>query len=209
METLSATFTELIKEYWYVAVAGAILAFAILVAVIIVIAKAAKSIKQNSDIKKAIKREDAEERRREEEKRARIEEDERAAALAEYDGEEPEKEEITEEETVTEDNYMKAEDKNKKEVKTKAEVKATPKAEDAEPAKKPERKAVYRVIYDGENKEWMIKKDGATRVIRRVKTKAEAMEIANRLAENQDLSLTVQKKDGKFQKKRNYNNITR
>ena len=104
---------------------------------------------------------------------------------------------------------MKAEDKNKKEVKTKAEVKATPKAEEAESAKKPERKAVYRVIYDGENKEWMIKKDGATRVIRRVKTKAEAMEIANRLAENQDLSLTVQKKDGKFQKKRNYNNITR
>ena len=209
METLSATFTELIKEYWYVAVAGAILAAAIFVAVIIVIAKAAKSIKQNSDIKKAIKREGAEERRREEEKRARIEEDERAAALAEYDGEEPEKAEITEEETVTEDNYMKAEDKNKKEVKTKAEVKATPKAEEAESGKKPERKAVYRVIYDGENKEWMIKKDGATRVIRRVKTKAEAMEIANRLAENQDLSLTVQKKDGKFQKKRNYNNITR
>lgn len=65
-------------------------------------------------------------------------------------------------------------------------------------------KAVYRVIYDSENKEWMVKKDGAQRVIRRVRTKAEALELANQFATNQELAMSVQKKDGKFQKKRNY-----
>ena len=69
---------------------------------------------------------------------------------------------------------------------------------------KTEKKAIYRVVYDKENKEWLIKKDGATRVIRRVKTKAEALELATQFAENQDLAMSVQKKDGKFQKKSNY-----
>ena len=69
---------------------------------------------------------------------------------------------------------------------------------------KTEKKAIYRVVYDKDNKEWLIKKDGATRIIRRVKTKAEALELATQFAENQDLSLSVQKKDGKFQKKSNY-----
>ena len=71
-------------------------------------------------------------------------------------------------------------------------------------AEKGEIKAVYRVIYDKENKEWLIKKDGASRIIRRVKTKAEALELATQFAENQELNITVQKKDGKFQKKTNY-----
>lgn len=70
-----------------------------------------------------------------------------------------------------------------------------------------EKKAVYRVVYEKETKEWLIKKDGAQRVIRRVKTKAEALELAKQFSENQDLALSVQKKDGKFQKKVNYNKM--
>ncbi len=76
-----------------------------------------------------------------------------------------------------------------------------------ETVEKGEIKAVYRVIYDKENKEWLIKKDGAARVIRRVKTKAEALELATQFAENQELNITVQKKDGKFQKKTNYRSM--
>ena len=64
--------------------------------------------------------------------------------------------------------------------------------------------AVYRVIYDSENKEWMVKKDGAQRVIRRTRTKTEAVDLAKKFSENQDLALSVQKKDGKFQKKSSY-----
>lgn len=59
----------------------------------------------------------------------------------------------------------------------------------------------YRVIYDMSEKVWLIKKDGAKRVIRKVATKAEATKIAKELSENQNLNLTIHKKDGKFQKK--------
>lgn len=59
----------------------------------------------------------------------------------------------------------------------------------------------YRVIYDISEKVWLIKKDGAKRVIRKVSTKAEATKIAKELSENQNLNLTIHKKDGKFQKK--------
>lgn len=61
--------------------------------------------------------------------------------------------------------------------------------------------AGYRLIYDKENHNWMIKKDGAKRIIRRVKTKEEALKIAKELSKNQDTFLVVHKKDGKFQKK--------
>ena len=58
----------------------------------------------------------------------------------------------------------------------------------------------YRILYDKETKTWEIRKDNAKRVIRRVKTKKEALEIAQELSERQDLNLVVHKKDGKFQK---------
>lgn len=59
----------------------------------------------------------------------------------------------------------------------------------------------YMVTYDKEEKEWIIKKTGAERASRRCKTKAEALEIVAKLSENQDLGVSVKKKDGKFQKK--------
>ncbi|MBP5308917.1 MAG: DUF2188 domain-containing protein [Clostridia bacterium] len=189
MNALSATFAEFIGKYWYVAAAGAILVVAVLVTLVTVLSRGAGRIRQNAAIKRALKRESEEENRRAEEKRARMAEDARFYETAISEEETPDGENgsnITEIKT-TEDDALKTDEKP------------------ANTAKK----AVYRVVYDGENKEWMIKKDGAARVIRRVKTKAEALEIAGRLADNQDLSLTVQKKDGKFQKKRNYSNITR
>ena len=64
----------------------------------------------------------------------------------------------------------------------------------------PARKQKYMVTYDKENKEWVVKKTGAARASRRCRTKAEALEVAEHLAESQDLNLTVKKKDGKFQK---------
>ena len=59
----------------------------------------------------------------------------------------------------------------------------------------------YMVVYDKENKNWIIKKTGAKKASKRCKTKKEALEIAERLADNQDLNLSIKKKDGKFQKK--------
>ncbi|MBQ4049367.1 MAG: DUF2188 domain-containing protein [Clostridia bacterium] len=59
----------------------------------------------------------------------------------------------------------------------------------------------YRVIFDKNTHTWIIKKDNAKRVIRRVRTKEEAMRIAKELSKNQETALVVHKKDGKFQKK--------
>ena len=61
--------------------------------------------------------------------------------------------------------------------------------------------AKYRVIYDKETITWEVRKDGAKRVIRRVKTKEEALKIAKELSRSHETALVVHKRDGKFQKK--------
>lgn len=61
----------------------------------------------------------------------------------------------------------------------------------------------YMVTYDKEHEEWVVKKTGASRASKRCKTKKEAMEVAEKLAQSQDLNITVKKKDGKFQKREN------
>ena len=70
---------------------------------------------------------------------------------------------------------------------------------------KKERAQKYMVTYDKENKDWVVRKTGSQRASKRCKTKKEAMEVAERLAESQDLNLSVKKKDGKFQKRENAN----
>lgn len=95
----------------------------------------------------------------------------------------------------------------KDEEKTKVEKTKSVKSEKTETAEKtsakeqPAKAGAYRVIYDREAAEWTIKKDGASRVIRRVKTKEEALKLAKEFSKNGDASLIVHKKDGKFQKK--------
>lgn len=75
--------------------------------------------------------------------------------------------------------------------------------DDKESAPKEKRtKQRYIVTYDKEAKQWVVKKTDSQRASKRCKTKAEALEVAERLSESQDLSLTVKKKDGKFQKQR-------
>lgn len=59
----------------------------------------------------------------------------------------------------------------------------------------------YMVIYDKEKKDWVIKKTGAAKASKRCKTKKEALEFVEKYAENQDLNVSIKKKDGKFQKK--------
>ena len=66
-----------------------------------------------------------------------------------------------------------------------------------------QKKSVYRVLYDKEDKLWKIKKDGAKRVIDSKKTKEEALARVQELSKSQDTKFVVYKKDGKFQKKAN------
>ena len=58
------------------------------------------------------------------------------------------------------------------------------------------------LTYDKENKEWVVKKTGGQRASKRFSTKKEALVYAEKLSQNQDLNLTVKKKDGKFQKRK-------
>ena len=84
-----------------------------------------------------------------------------------------------------------------KEVKTEEEV-------DVEVVEKA-RKAIYRVVFDKEDRLWKIKKDGAKRVIDSFVTKDEALARVQELSQSQDHKFVVYKKDGKFQKKANLN----
>ena len=61
----------------------------------------------------------------------------------------------------------------------------------------------YRVTYDKDRQNWVVKMDGATRASKRCSTKEEALKVAKELAKKKDSKLSVHKKDGKFQKKAN------
>ena len=65
-----------------------------------------------------------------------------------------------------------------------------------------EKKAIYRVLYNKEERTWQIKKDGAKRVISSFPTKDEDLKRVKELSESNDLNYIVHKKDGKFQKKK-------
>lgn len=67
--------------------------------------------------------------------------------------------------------------------------------------KKAEKKPIYRVLYDKENRVWIIKKDGAKRVISSFVTKDEALNRVKELSMSNDMNFIVHKKDGKFQRK--------
>lgn len=88
-------------------------------------------------------------------------------------------------------------------VKTEKTCKSNAKEEKGEEVEEKQKKAVYRVIFDKEDKLWKIKKDGAKRVIDSKKTKEEALERVQELSKSQDTNFVVYKKDGKFQKKAN------
>lgn len=66
-----------------------------------------------------------------------------------------------------------------------------------------DRRGVYRVVYDKEDKLWKIKRDGAKRVIETKQTKDEAVKRVMELSGNKEVGFVVHKKDGKFQKKQN------
>lgn len=58
----------------------------------------------------------------------------------------------------------------------------------------------FIVKYDRGKDSWVIKKEGVDRVVRRVDTKEEAMNVARALCKKYNANLVVHKKDGKFQK---------
>lgn len=97
---------------------------------------------------------------------------------------------------VKDDTVVVSEPKTKE-----AETKDATVSEENMEDKKPSQK--YMVTYDKDRKDWVVKKTGATRASKRCKTKKEAMEVAEKLAESQDLNISVKKKDGKFQKREN------
>ncbi|MBO7378005.1 MAG: DUF2188 domain-containing protein [Clostridia bacterium] len=210
---LAGSLTEMLAEYWYIIIPLAFLAVGLLIWLIVIVYRAAMNAREDSEVRKAIMQDEENERKRAMEKAEKDREDREKEAEKDQavTAEEPIPEDKPEE-SYGADSFKPVEEEN---AKPEESEKAEPDEGEAEiyaeeeivmgtEDKKTEKKALYRVIYDAENKEWMVKKDGAARVIRRVKTKAEALELAKKFAENQDLSLSVQKKDGKFQKKGNY-----
>ncbi len=58
----------------------------------------------------------------------------------------------------------------------------------------------FTVAFDRQKLSWVIRKQGVKRVVRRLDTKQEAMQIARELCKKYDAQLVVHKRDGKFQK---------
>ena len=106
-------------------------------------------------------------------------------------------EEKTEEKVEVKDDTVVVSEPKTKEAETKDATESEENMEDKKPSQK------YMVTYDKDRKDWVVKKTGATRASKRCKTKKEAMEVAEKLAESQDLNISVKKKDGKFQKREN------
>lgn len=87
--------------------------------------------------------------------------------------------------------------------------KAAPKEEKKTAAKKDTDKKdaskgkVWHVtLRDGKPRVWVVKAEGATRAYKTFNTKAEAEECVRKLkANNDDATVVIHKKDGKFQKK--------
>lgn len=90
---------------------------------------------------------------------------------------------------------------NTKKVETKAAKTNAVKPVGKKVAKK-EAAPSYRVMHEKETSTWVIKKDGSTRVIRRVKTKEEALDVVKGLSVNQGLNVVVHKRNGQFQAKK-------
>ena len=59
----------------------------------------------------------------------------------------------------------------------------------------------YKVLFDKVKKEWVVKKEGATRATKRCKTKEEAIEFAKKCTIDAEIGSTFHQKDGKFQKR--------
>ena len=206
LKQLTADIIPFLTEYWYIVAAVLMIAIIAIITLAILLSRAMRNLKENSEVTKARKKDLIQKQKKEEEKalQLKLEREAKETNAPQTESQPQQGENVSQTDTAqqSEDNLT-----AQTEVATAdatADLPQNNNQKEIKMAETTEKKAVYRVIYDKDNKEWLIKKDGATRVIRRVRTKAEALELANQFAENQDLSLSVQKKDGKFQKKSNY-----
>ena len=103
---------------------------------------------------------------------------------------------------VEETEQVEKQQREEKQPQKEAKKEEESKKEETEVSKK-DKPNRYRVTYDKEQGNWVVKMDGANRASRRCATKEEALKVAKELAEKKDASLSVHKKDGKFQKKSN------
>ena len=78
--------------------------------------------------------------------------------------------------------------------------KVAKKADEQKPETEEKTTERYRVVYDKEEKNWIVRIDGGKRASRRCATKEEALKVAKDLAKKKDANLSVHKMNGKFQK---------
>lgn len=201
------------NKVYIIVVAAVIIVFAIIVVVAV---KRKKPVSYTPDeidraVDEAAEEKAALRKAQEREKESDLVENEEASAESEVQAstpaEEPcEKEEPQEETTKTVQEALETEEENEELTFEAADIEEPQeeKHEEQKTAAPQKHKTVsYRILYDRETKTWEVRKDNAKRVIRRVRTKREALEIAQELCQRQDLNLVVHKKDGKFQRKPN------
>ncbi len=187
---------EFLRNYWWIILISAI-AVAVLVVIIVV---ACKNKKANSN-KKVTENKNAGLQKTQivEEKPAETQE----KTVKENSMNSTKKKETPSKKQEEKTNTQ-AKQTEKKKVATKTEAKT--KTEDVKAKETTETKEVkakaqkYIISYDKNEREWVVKKTGSARASKRFHTKQEALKYAEALSEKQNISMTVKKKDGKFQK---------
>lgn len=221
-KTKEKNMLEFLKNYWELLLCG-VLIIVVIVLLIVFRDKPAESDKISDNKSKAESKDETkvDEIKEQPEKEEKVEEKPESEQKVEEKPAETEKVESENETEVVEEKSEPVEEKEPKKVKAKKKAKQpkkevleqpkteveTPeeKAEEVENVSKEEKAKLqkYMVTYDKEQKVWVVKKTGAKRASKLCKTKKEAMEVVTKLADSQDLNISVKKKDGKFQKREN------
>lgn len=92
-----------------------------------------------------------------------------------------------------------------KEAPVEVEEKEDEEEEDDSNPDKPKRPAKYHISQNKDTEaehagEWRVRKEGSTKTIKYFKTQKEAIQYAEKLAENQDSSIVIHKRDGTIRK---------
>ena len=209
-----ASLTEFLKNSWYFIVAGMLLV-ALIVFWIVEVKKSNKNkkfkfenLEEDFAEKEQTEPEQAKEEKeeqvqevKEEPKKENTEEKKEEKPKAKKQTKEQPKEEVKEEtkEEPKKETKKSAPKKAEKVEEVKVAIEVKEEKTEEETANKP-KKAKYNLFYDKEKKDWVIKKSGSERATKRCRTKKEALEVIERLDRNNDINISVKKKDGKFQK---------
>lgn len=194
-------FVNFINNNWMYIV-GAVALIAIVVTLICLRKKPAKTNEVKEEVSEAKKEEIVEVNEDKEEVKAEVNEEINEQKPVKTVPAKATEEKTTEKKTTEKKSPKKTVEKKATEKKSTKKDEKVEKKEEVENEDKPaiEDNDVYEVKYDNSTREWYVKKVGGTRANKRFFTKSEAMNFANELVEGTNAKVVAYTKEGKSSK---------